>query len=84
MWNRPQIWMTIAWPAFLAACVLELLVFAMVDPNELHWFGFAVPISRQGVYTVAFFMFWMVTAAASGLAVFLAQPLYAANGRDGC
>jgi len=31
--------MTILWPAFLMAGVLEVLVFAVVDPGELHWFG---------------------------------------------
>ena len=29
----------ILWPAFLMAGVLEMLVFAVVDPAELHWFG---------------------------------------------
>lgn len=34
-----QRWMWIAWPAFLAAAVMEMLVFAFVDPLELHWLG---------------------------------------------
>ena len=37
MWA--QRWMWIAWPAFLVAAVLEMLVFALVDPSELHWSG---------------------------------------------
>jgi hypothetical protein len=59
--------MWIAWPAFLAACVLELLVFAMVDPTELHWAGHSLGWSRQAVYTTAFFAFWAVSAAACAL-----------------
>lgn len=51
-------WMGIAWPAFLLAAVLEMLVFAMVDPGDLHWFGQPLDWSRQAVYTVAFFVFW--------------------------
>jgi len=31
--------MWIAWPAFLVAGVLEVLVFAMFDPQDMHWFG---------------------------------------------
>ena len=31
-----QRWMWIAWPAFLVAAVLEMVVFAFVDPAELH------------------------------------------------
>ena len=27
----------ILWPAFLMAGVIEMLVFAMVDPGDLHW-----------------------------------------------
>ena len=28
--------MWIAWPAFLMAAVMEMVVFAFVDPSELH------------------------------------------------
>ncbi len=64
-------WTAIVWPAFLAACLLELLVFAFVDPHELHWLGQALEFSRQGVYTLAFFAFWLVTLVASGLTALL-------------
>ena len=52
--NRQQL-MWIAWPSFLAACVLEVLVFAFVDPHDLLWGGHAFDLSRQGVYSIAFF-----------------------------
>lgn len=64
-------WMGIAWPAFLLAAVLEMLVFAMVDPGDLHWFGQPLDWSRQAVYTVAFFVFWGVTMASSALTALL-------------
>lgn len=82
MWTRSLMWMTIAWPAFLAACALELLVFALVDPSDLHWAGSPGALSRQGIYTVSFFVFWIVVAAATSLAVVLAKPLYVASERD--
>ena len=62
-----QRWMWIAWPAFLLAAVLEMLVFAMVDPGDLHWFGQPLDWSRQAVYTVGFFVFWAITMATSAL-----------------
>ena len=31
--------MWILWPAFLVGGVLEMLVFAMFDPQDMHWFG---------------------------------------------
>jgi hypothetical protein len=68
-----QRWMWIAWPAFLMAAVLEMLVFSMVDPHDLHWFGHPVEVSREAVYTLAFFGFWMITAASSALTAILAQ-----------
>jgi hypothetical protein len=59
--------MWIGWPAFLAACVLELLVFALVDPLELQWAGQQLGWSRQAVYTAGFFSFWFVCMGACAL-----------------
>jgi hypothetical protein len=64
-------WMGIAWPAFMLAAVLEMIVFAMVDPGDLHWFGQPLDWSRQAVYTVSFFVFWGVTVASSALTALL-------------
>ena len=66
--------MWIVWPSFLMAGVLAILVFAMVDPEDLHWFGKAMQMSRQGIYTISFFAFWLVTMLSSALTVFLASP----------
>ncbi len=63
--------MGIAWPAFLSACALELLVFAFVDPTELGWGGHPLSLSRQGVYTAAFFAFWLVSLGGCALATLL-------------
>ncbi|HSV51963.1 MAG TPA: hypothetical protein VLJ57_07595 [Burkholderiaceae bacterium] len=64
----------VAWPAFLAACVLEVLVFAVVDPHDLHWFGLPFAPSRQAVYSGAFLIFWLVAIGASALTALLARP----------
>ena len=56
----------IVWPAFLAACILELMVFAFVDPMDS-----APGWSRQAVYTIAFFSFWVVSAGTCFLATLL-------------
>ncbi|MDH4447322.1 MAG: hypothetical protein QE488_06755 [Acidovorax sp.] len=77
MWTQRLMW--IAWPAFLMAGVLEMLVFALVDPHDLHWFGQPVPLSREGVYTLAFFAFWMVTMVSSGLTTLLAMSPFELN-----
>ena len=66
--------MWIAWPAFLVAGVLEMVVFAMVDPDDLHRIGGGeLGWSRQAVYTVSFFFFWGATMASSALTTLLAM-----------
>lgn len=69
LWSRR--WSRIAWPAFLAASVLEMLVFALVDPSNLHWLSQPLSLSREAVYTLAFFAFWGVTMASSALTTLL-------------
>lgn len=65
----------ILWPAFLMAGVLEIAVFALVDPNDLHGLsGAPLEVSRQAVYTVAFLVFWAVIAVASAITVLLTRP----------
>jgi hypothetical protein len=67
--------MGLAWPSFLSACLLEMLVFALVDPSDLHWSGKALQLSRNGVYSVAFFAFWAISTAGSALTAVLGQSI---------
>lgn len=71
--------MWIAWPAFLVACVLELVVFALVDPQDLHWLGHPVEWPRQAVYTLAFFVFWALAMASSALTTLLSLSPFEVN-----
>lgn len=72
MWRKRL--MVIAWPAFLAAAVLEMVVFALVDPSSLHWFGSPLALTREAVYTLGFFVFWGLTMASSALTTLLSLP----------
>jgi hypothetical protein len=64
---------SILWPAFLAAGVLEALVFALVDPHTLQWpSGAPLDLPAVAVHSAAFFAFWAVVAAA-GLLMRLLQ-----------
>jgi hypothetical protein len=76
---KAQRWMWIAWPAFLMAALLEMLVFAFVDPSELHWQGQGLGLSREAVYTVTFFVFWIVTTLSSALTTLLAMSPFEVN-----
>ncbi|MEY4751087.1 MAG: hypothetical protein RIQ60_3301 [Pseudomonadota bacterium] len=68
--------LAILWPAFMMAGVLEMLVFALADPDELHWMGGApIDLSRSAVYTLAFLVFWGVISTAGALTqLLLADP----------
>jgi len=72
-------WMWIAWPAFVVAGILEILVFGLVDPQDLHWFGHSLAVSRQGVYTLAFFAFWALTMLSSALTTLLSLSPFEVN-----
>ena len=72
MRGRKLMW--IVWPAFLAACILELFTFALLDPQDLHWAGAPLALSRQGIYTAAFFSFWAICMVSSALTALLCMP----------
>ena len=56
----------ILWPSFFAAGVATMVFFALVDPDELREITWAeLELSREGGYTIGFFMFWLCTAASS-------------------
>jgi hypothetical protein len=71
---RGRTFMRIAWPGFLAASLLQVVVFALVDPLELQWAGEHLPWTRQAVYAAGFFLFWAVAMLSSALTALLAGP----------
>lgn len=65
-------WMSVLWASFLMAGVLETVVFALVEPDSLRWFGGdMLDLAPRAVYTLAFFVFWLITALGAGLALLL-------------
>lgn len=64
--------LAILWPAFLMAGMLEMLVFAVVDPHEMRWFGGALIVwTPVAVYSITFLLFWGAVATASALTALL-------------
>jgi hypothetical protein len=65
----------ILWPAFLMAGVLEALVFVVVDPARLQWFGIEpVQWSPSAIHSVAFLVFWAVIATSTAITQLLMAP----------
>ena len=75
---RGRGWMVVAWPAFLVAGVLEMMVFAVLDPQSLTLFGHTVDWPREAIYSVTFFIFWVMLMLSSGLTLLLARPMHPA------
>lgn len=67
--------LSVLWPSFVAAGVLEALVFVVVDPAALHWFGRQpVELSPQGIYSVTFLIFWGVISIGGAITALLLSP----------
>jgi hypothetical protein len=60
--------LVILWPAFVMAAVLEALVFVVVDPASLNWFG-VEPLgwTTSSVYSVTFLIFWGVISTSAAI-----------------
>ena len=62
----------VLWPAFLTAGVLDALVFAVIDPHELRWFGGAlIGWTLVAIHSVTFLIFWAGISAASSMTALL-------------
>ena len=52
----------VLWPSFLTAVIATGLFFSAFDPAELLPFNADLEISHMGIYTIGFFLFWLLTA----------------------
>ncbi|WP_416246392.1 hypothetical protein [Castellaniella sp.] len=63
--------MWILWPSFLMAGAASAVVFALVDPLDVVFLGH-LQAGRLTVYTVGFFIFWIMGALSSALTLRIA------------
>ena len=52
----------VLWPSFLTAVVATGLFFSAFNPEDLFPFNKTLEISPLGIYTIGFFIFWLITA----------------------
>ncbi|MDX9842709.1 MAG: hypothetical protein RBT42_03050 [Aquabacterium sp.] len=71
----------VLWPAFVMAGVLEMLLFSVLDPATLS-FGNWHP-EPATVYSLAFFVFWALIAAAAAASQWMAGAAQRGNSSDG-
>lgn len=65
----------ILWPSFVMAGVLEALVFVVVDPLTLSWFGAdRLDWSASAIYSVTFLIFWGLISTSTTITCLLEEP----------
>ena len=60
--RNPREWIAVLWPAFVCACMLEVVVFAGFDPHDFSLLGIRFE-GGDAVYSIAFFAFWAICTA---------------------
>jgi hypothetical protein len=71
IFSMSRLLMIILWPSFLMAGISVGVVFSLVDPESLTIPGNNVELSNVVIYTLGFFIFWLLGALASGLTALL-------------
>ena len=59
---KQQRCIAVLWPSFMAAIVATGLFFSAFDPDDLYLFGDQIELSRMGIYSIGFLLFWLVSA----------------------
>ena len=59
---RTQKCIAVLWPSFMVAIVATGLFFSAFDPDDLYPFGQQTEVSRLGIYSIGFLLFWLVSA----------------------
>ncbi len=72
--------MWILWPSFIVGGIAEAVFFTLIDPQELYLLGEPVHWSATAVYSVGFFMFWLIAAASSAFTCFMQRTTSAGEG----
>lgn len=62
----------VLWPSFLGAAMAVGVFFSAIDPLEIEFVGVHLADSREGAYTVGFFLFWMLFALSGAIIWYLA------------
>jgi len=67
--GKCQSLVSLLWPSFLVAGVATIVFFTAFDPSEM------IPhVSRTGVYTIGFFLFWLIGILSSAGTQYFMKP----------
>ncbi len=74
--NIPVIQRIIAvfWPSFIMSGIATGLFFTAFDPLDLISLTGHLEFSRMGIYSMGFFLFWILTATSCALTCYFQRP----------
>jgi len=64
------------WPSFLTSGIATGIFFTLFDPLDLIHIAGLPETSRMGVYTIGFFLFWLLTACTCALTCYFRRPCH--------
>ncbi len=64
------------WPSFLTSGIATGIFFTLFDPLDLVHIAGLPETSRIGVYTIGFFLFWLLTASTCALTCYFRRPCH--------
>lgn len=70
IFSLPRLLMTTLWPSFIMACVSTALLFSLVDADTIIN-SHNAELGNEVIYSIAFFIFWIIGALTSGLTALL-------------
>lgn len=72
----------ILWPSFLVAGLAEGLLFSLLHPQDLLFFGHHPELSDEGIYTIGFFVIWTFCALSSALTTYILPGIESKEEKD--
>ncbi len=69
----------VLWPSFLVAGIATILLFATFDPHDLMDAIGLSDVGRMAVYSLGFFLIWVIAFTSSSLTVYFLRPVDSLN-----
>lgn len=64
----------VLWPSFITSGIATGLFFTAFDPLELMTLSGELEMSRMAVYSIGFFLFWLLTSTTCALTCYFQKP----------
>ena len=64
----------VLWPSFIAAGIANSFFFTFFEPQALLYAGGYTEQSNTAVYSIGFFLFWLLTSVSSLMTSYFVKP----------